>query len=83
MSLSDVPRGRIARAGIPLVEVGKRLKQLHEAILANGMAIKSDSNINVELTREDTALAVQLTVYLFDYEEEKENAEQRKTEESS
>lgn len=73
MALEDVPRGRMTRIGIPLEKVGERLKQLHEAILANNMAIKSDSNINVELARADTALAVQITVYLFDYEEEKKN----------
>ena len=73
MALEDVPRGRTTRIGIPLAEVGKRVKQLHDAIIANGMAIKADDNITVELAREDTALAVQLTVYLFDYEEEKKN----------
>ena len=60
--------------GIPLTEVGERLRQLNEAIKANDMVIKADSDLNVELSRNETALSVRLTVYLFEKEEkEKEN----------
>lgn len=62
------------RIGIPLNEVGKRLEQLNEAIKGNNMALKTDSKIELECSRNETALAVQVTIYLFDEkEEEKEN----------
>lgn len=62
------------RIGIPLNEVGKRLEQLNEAIKGNNMALKADSKIELECSRNETALAVQVTIYLFDEkEEEKEN----------
>lgn len=63
------------RIGIPLGKVGERLEQLNEAIKGNNMAIKADSKIELDCSRNETALAVQFTVYLFDdeKEEEKEN----------
>lgn len=58
------------RIGIPLNKVGERLKQLNEAIKKNNMAIKADNKIELDFSRNETALAVQLTVYLFDEKEE-------------
>ena len=63
-----------SRIGIPLDKVGERLKQLNEAILENNMAIKADSGVrlNISSYSGDTALSVQIEVYLFE-KEEKEN----------
>lgn len=61
------------RIGIPLEKVGERLKQLNEAIKANNMVIKADNKIEIDYSRNETALAVTMTVYLFDEEEDKEN----------
>ena len=55
--------------GIPLTEVGERLRRLNEAIKANDMIIKADSDLKVELSRNETALSCTLTVYLFEKEE--------------
>ena len=62
---------RYKAIGIPLSEVGERIRQLNEAIKANDMIIKAGSNLEVELSRNETALSCTLTVYLF--EKEKEN----------
>lgn len=56
--------------GIPLTEVGERLKHLNEAIKANDMVIKADSDLKVEISRNETALSCTLTVYLFEKEQE-------------
>ena len=61
------------RIGIPLNKVGERLEQLNEAIKGNNMAIKADSKIELDCSRNETALSVQLTVYLFDNNEEDRN----------
>lgn len=66
-------KGMYRQIGIPLSEVGGRIKKLNEAIKDNNMVIKADSNLNVELSRNETALSIQLTVYLFEEEEDKEN----------
>lgn len=50
--------------------VGKRLKQLNKAIKGNNMLIKDVSKIELDCSREDTALSVQITVFLFDDERE-------------
>jgi hypothetical protein len=63
------------RIGIPIEKVGERIRQLNEAIKANNMVIKADNKIEIDInsSRNDTALAVTMTVYLFDEEENKEN----------
>lgn len=66
-------KGMYKQIGIPLSEVGERIRKLNEAIKDNNMIIKVDSNLNVELSRNETALSIQLTVYLFEEEEDKEN----------
>lgn len=66
-------KGMYKQIGIPLSEVGERIRKLNEAIKDNNMIIKADSNLNVELSRNETALSIQLTVYLFEEEEDKEN----------
>lgn len=58
------------RIGIPLDMIGKRLKQLNEAIKGNNMLIKDVSKIEMDWSREDTALSVQITVFLFEDERE-------------
>lgn len=58
------------RIGIPLDMIGKRLKQLNEAIKGNNMLIKDVSKIELDWSREDTALSVQITVFLFEDERE-------------
>lgn len=62
--------GNYERIGIPLDMVGKRLKQLNEAIKENNMLIKDVSKIKLDWSREDTALSVQITVFLFEDERE-------------
>lgn len=62
--------GNYERIGIPFDMVGKRLKQLNKAIKGNNMLIKDVSKIELDCSREDTALSVQITVFLFDDERE-------------
>lgn len=59
--------------GIPIEKVGERIRQLNEAIKANNMAIKADNEIEIDYSRNETALAVTMTVYLFDEDVEEEN----------
>ena len=57
--------------GIPVEEVGPRLKKLNEAIKDCGMCIKADTDVNISFNRDQTALSLKLEVYLF--AEEKKN----------
>ncbi len=63
------------RIGIPLVEVGKRLEQLNEAVKGSNMALQADCKIELDCSRDETALSAQVTVYFLDdgKEEGKEN----------
>lgn len=59
--------------GIPLDEVGGRLKALNESLLKNGMALKADTGVHINCSRDEVALSLVLEVYLFEEKEEKEN----------
>lgn len=59
--------------GIPLEEVGNRLKALDESLRLNGMAIKADTGVHIDCSRDKVALGFVLEVYLFEKEENKEN----------
>ena len=52
--------------GIPLSEVGDRLKALNESLEQNGMALKADTGVHIDCNRnEKTATSLILEVYLF------------------
>lgn len=67
--------GNYERIGIPLNMVGKRLKQLNEAVKGNNMLISDIGKIELSCSREDTALSVQITVFLFDDEKEEKKTD--------
>lgn len=52
--------------GIPVEEVGKKLKELHSAIEANGMAVAAEQDVSISLCPDGKAMSIQLKVYLFD-----------------
>lgn len=56
--------------GIPLAEVGDRLKALDESLLQNGMALKADTGVHIDCSRDKVALGFVLEVILFKKEEE-------------
>lgn len=58
--------------GIPLEEVGDRLKALDESLRQNGMALKADTGVHIDCSRDKVALGFVLEVVLFK-KEEKEN----------
>lgn len=58
--------------GIPLSEVGDRLKALDESLRQNGMALKADTGVHIDCTRDKTAIGFVLEVVVFE-KEEKEN----------
>lgn len=58
--------------GIPIEEVGDRLKALDESLRQNSMALKADTGVHIDCSRDKVALSLVLEVYLFE-EEEKEN----------
>ena len=58
--------------GIPLEEVGDRLKALDESLRQNGMALKADTGICIDCSRNKLALGFVLNVVVFE-KEEKEN----------
>ena len=59
--------------GIPLEEVGDRLKALDESLRQNGMALKADTGVHIDCNRDKTALGFVLEVVVFNKEEGKEN----------
>ena len=56
--------------GIPIEEVGDRLKALNESLLQNGMTLKADTGVHIDCIRDKVALSLVLEVYLFEKEEE-------------
>lgn len=59
--------------GIPIEEVGDRLKALDESLKQNNMALKADTGVHIACSRDKVALSFVLEVYLFEEEENKEN----------
>ena len=59
--------------GIPLEEVGDRLEALNESLLQNGMALKADTGVHIDCSRDKVALGFILEVVLFNKEEGKKN----------
>ena len=60
----------IKSIGIPIEEVGDRLKALNESLLQNGMTLKTDTGVHIDCSRDKVALSLVLEVYLFDEKEE-------------
>lgn len=58
--------------GIPLDEVGDRLKALDESLRQNGMALKADTGVHIDCSRDKIALGFVLEVVLFNKGEKKE-----------
>lgn len=59
--------------GVPLEEVGDRLKALDESLRQNGMALKADTGVHIDCSRDKTALGFVLEVVIFEKKEEEEN----------
>lgn len=57
--------------GIPLEEVGDRLKALDKSLRENGMALKADTGVHIDCSRDKIALGFALEVVVF--EKEKKN----------
>lgn len=55
--------------GIPLEEVGDRLKALDESLKQNGMALKADTGVHIDCSRDRVALGFVLEVVVFEKEE--------------
>lgn len=55
--------------GIPLEEVGDRLKALDESLRQNGMALKADTGVHIDCSRDKIALGFALEVVVFEKEE--------------
>ena len=60
--------GRII--GIPLEEVGPRLKELHNAITEKGMAIGAQTDCRLEITDGKHVNSAIITVYFIQKEED-------------
>ena len=58
--------------GIPLEEVGDRLKALDESLKQNGMALKADTGVHIDCSRNEVALGFVLEVVVFNKEKKKE-----------
>lgn len=65
---------KLNRIGIPIDKVGERLKALHDSLVENGMALKAETGVHIDCSRDEVALGFALEVVVFDTEEEKENA---------
>lgn len=54
------------KIGIPVTEVGDRIRKLNEALKANNMALKMVSDVNVCFYKDDnTAIGLRLEVVLL------------------
>lgn len=58
--------------GIPLEEVGDRLKALNESLKQNGMALKADTGVRIDCSRSKVALGFILEVVVFSKDGDKE-----------
>ena len=63
------------KIGIPVDKVGERLKALNESLLENGMALKADTGVHIDCSRDKVALGFVLEVAVFDTEEKEEEKE--------
>ncbi len=61
--------------GIPLEEVGDKLKALNESLLQNGMALKADTGVHIDCSRDNIALGFVLQVILLSEDRDKEKKE--------
>ncbi len=59
------------RIGIPLEEVGDRLKALDESLRQNCMALKADTGVHIDCSRDRVALGFVLEVVVFEKEDKK------------
>ena len=63
--------------GIPVEEVGKKIKELNEILKEHGMVLKAENNVGICFWKdENTAISLKLEVVLLGdnkEEEEKEN----------
>lgn len=69
---------KYSRIGIPIEKVGERLKALHESLVENGMALKAETGVHIDCSRDNIALGFTLEVVVFDTEEEKEDGKESK-----
>lgn len=59
--------------GIPLSKVGDRLRNLSKSLEQHGMALKADTGVHINCTKDGkTAINCVLGVYLYDAEEKTE-----------
>jgi hypothetical protein len=56
--------------GIPLEEVGDRLRALDKSLRENGMALKADTGVHIDCSRDKIALGFALEVVVFKKESE-------------
>lgn len=56
----------VNRLGIPMEEVGQRLKELNESLKAHGMALTVESGVKAVFGKEEKATFLELTVALFE-----------------
>ena len=56
--------------GIPLEEVGDKLKALDKSLRKNGMALKADTGVHIDCSRDKTAIGFVLEVVLLGKESE-------------
>lgn len=57
--------------GIPFEEVGDRLKALDDSLKQNGMALKADTGVHIDCSRDNVALGFVLEVVVFEKEDKK------------
>ena len=55
-----------SKVGIPVEQVGQRIKKLNEVLIKHGMALKADTEIGVTFHKDEkAAISLKLEVYLF------------------
>lgn len=66
---------RFSKIGIPLEEVGDRLKALDESLKQNDMALKADTGVRIDCSRDKRAIEFVLEVVIFSKDGDKEEKE--------
>lgn len=56
---------KLTSIGIPLEEVGDRLKALDDSLKQNGMALKAGTGVHIDCSRDKVALGFVLEVVVF------------------
>lgn len=75
----ELPPLVMSKIGIPLDEVGDRLVALDKCLKDNGMALKADTGVNIDCSRDKRAIGFVLEVVIFEKLKEEEDGQRKES----